>query len=46
VGIDLDEKRIGQLKKGKSYIGDISDADLMSAVDGGLFLPTADYGSL
>jgi len=46
VGVDLDEKRIGQLKKGKSYIGDISDADVASAVNEGLFLPTADYGAL
>jgi UDP-N-acetyl-D-glucosamine dehydrogenase len=46
VGIDLDQKRIGQLKEGKSYIGDISDADLASAVDGGLFHPTTDYSAL
>jgi len=46
VGIDLDEHRIGQLKKGKSYIGDISDADMGSAVKEGLFFPTTDYGSL
>lgn len=46
VGIDLDEKRIGQLKNGKSYIGDISDADLASAVEGGRFLPTTDYSAL
>lgn len=46
VGIDLDEKRIGELKAGKSYIGDISDADLASAVNEGLFIPTTDYGAL
>ncbi|MDA0734737.1 MAG: nucleotide sugar dehydrogenase [Chloroflexi bacterium] len=46
VGIDLDEKRISQLKKGKSYIGDISDAEVESAVNEGLFLPTTDYSSL
>ena len=46
VGVDIDEKRIGLLKDGQSYIGDISDADLKSAIDQGLFMPTADYGAL
>ena len=33
VGVDIDEKRIGLLKNGQSYIGDISDSDLKSAVE-------------
>lgn len=46
VGVDVDEKRIAQLRAGRSFIGDISSADLESAVNEGLFLPTTDYGSL
>jgi UDP-N-acetyl-D-glucosamine dehydrogenase len=46
VGIDLDENRIGQLKKGRSYIGDTADADVAAAVNEGSFVPTTDYNSL
>lgn len=46
VGVDLDEKRVKQLKQGISYIGDISSADVGSAVSEGLFCPTTDYQSL
>ena len=46
VGVDLDEKRINQLKSGVSYIGDISSADVGAAVSEGLFCPTTDYSPL
>ena len=46
MGIDLDQKRIGQLKKGHSYIGDVSDADVESAVNEGLLFPSTDYSAL
>ena len=46
VGVDLDEKRINQLKQGVSYIGDISSADVGAAVSEGLFCPTTDYSPL
>jgi UDP-N-acetyl-D-glucosamine dehydrogenase len=43
-GIDVNEKRIGQLKEGKSYILDVSDESLQ-AVDSN-FTPTSSYGCL
>ena len=46
VGVDVDPNRIDQLRAGKSYIGDIADLEVESAVAKGLFLPTTDYCSL
>ena len=46
VGVDVDQGRISQLLAGKSYIGDISDLEVESAVAEGLFFPTTDYCSL
>ncbi|TFC63500.1 nucleotide sugar dehydrogenase [Cryobacterium sp. TMT2-15-1] len=43
IGIDLDEKRIASLLQGKSYVDDISDAQLRSAIDSGRYLATTDY---
>lgn len=46
VGVDLDEARIENLKRGISYIGDASHADVEAAVAEGLFMPTVDYSFL
>ena len=46
VGVDVDPNRIDQLRAGKSYIGDIADLEVESAVAKDLFLPTTDYCSL
>ena len=46
MGVDLDQNRINQLKRGESYIGDIPSADVEAAVNEGLFCPTTDYASL
>src|SRR5437763_80381 len=35
-GIDVDERRIGQLRRGESYIADVPSSQLKAAVDGGL----------
>lgn len=43
VGIDLDDKRIDSLCAGKSYVDDISDEQLRSALDSGRYLATTDY---
>jgi UDP-N-acetyl-D-glucosamine dehydrogenase len=42
-GIDLDEKKIEQLKRGRSYIGDVSSRDISEVVRSGHFLPTTDF---
>ena len=44
--LDLDEKRIAQLRKGSSYIRDIDDGELAPAVRDGRLKPTTDYDSL
>ncbi len=42
-GIDLDESKIFSLRSGKSYIGDVSDADVKSLISKGFLNPTLDY---
>lgn len=46
IGIDLDQIKINSLKNGKSYIGDVTDATLASAISSGKFLPTSDFSEL
>jgi UDP-N-acetyl-D-glucosamine dehydrogenase len=46
VGIDLDQNKISRLKEGKSYIGDVSDETIASAMKTGRFTPTLDFSSL
>jgi UDP-N-acetyl-D-glucosamine dehydrogenase len=46
VALDLDEKRIAQLRKGSSYIRDVGDEELAPAVRDGRLKPTTDYNSL
>lgn len=43
VGIDLDSNRTESLKRGESYVDDISSEQLQSALASGRYLPTADY---
>jgi len=46
LGIDVDKDRIAQLEKKKSYITDISDADLRKSASGGKFYAEGDFKSL
>src|SRR5690554_918057 len=43
IGIDLDLRRVDSLKAGESYVDDISNEQLRSALDGGNYTPTSDY---
>lgn len=46
IGLDLDERKIARLNQGRSYIEDVSDADLAPHVESGLLRATTDYDSL
>ncbi len=46
VGVDVDPNKIQALRSGISYIGDVSGAEVASAVDRGLFHPTTEYAPL
>lgn len=46
VGIDLDQNKIAQLKKGESYIGDVSDKTIAQVTSTGRFTPTSDFRAL
>lgn len=41
-GIDIDRRKIEMLEGGKSYLPDVSDAEVKSRMASGLFHPTAD----
>ena len=41
-GIDVNEEKIARLKKGKSFIEDISDNVIKDCVDSGRYIPTTD----
>lgn len=43
IGIDLDLERVSDLRTGNSYVEDISNEALASALDSGRYLPTSDY---
>lgn len=43
VGIDLDRNRIESLKRGESYVDDITNEELKAALASGRYLPTTDY---
>lgn len=45
VGIDVDKRRVDDLAAGRSYVDDISEAELQAALSSGLYLPTADYNT-
>src|SRR5205814_1908610 len=42
-GIDVDERRVRALQKGRSYVGDVPSAHLAAVVRSGHFRPTADF---
>ena len=43
VGLDLDERRVSSLAAGASYVEDIPDAQLRSALDSGSYVVGSDY---
>jgi UDP-N-acetyl-D-glucosamine dehydrogenase len=43
VGVDLDERRVGSLKAGESYVDDVSSDTLRLALGSGDYLPTMNY---
>lgn len=45
-GVDIDPARVQRLAEGKSYIVDVSDAELADALASGRFHPTTDFGVL
>jgi UDP-N-acetyl-D-glucosamine dehydrogenase len=45
-GIDLDAERVGQLQAGRSYVGDVPEAEVADAVQSGRFAPSTDYAAL
>jgi UDP-N-acetyl-D-glucosamine dehydrogenase len=45
IGIDVDMSRIEQLRRNASYVDDVSDAQLRSALESGRYLPTEDYAA-
>lgn len=46
VGIDLDQSKIDKLQEGTSYIGDVSDKTIASAIQTGRFTSTSDFSVL
>ncbi len=46
VGIDIDEERVKSVKRGRSYMADVSDSELSSLVFEGRLTATADYSTL
>jgi UDP-N-acetyl-D-glucosamine dehydrogenase len=45
-GIDVDAGKIAQLKKGRSYVGDVASSDVAQAIRQGRFVPTTDFSVL
>jgi UDP-N-acetyl-D-glucosamine dehydrogenase len=41
VGFDVDENRVARLRQGRTYIDDVTDADVAAALATGRFLPTS-----
>ncbi|MCP4934538.1 MAG: nucleotide sugar dehydrogenase [bacterium] len=46
LGVDIDESKITELEKGRSYIGHFSDDDIEQMVDSGHFAATTDFSRL
>jgi UDP-N-acetyl-D-glucosamine dehydrogenase len=42
-GIDVDEKKIASLVRGRSYVGDVPSRDVAALVRSGKFIPTTDF---
>jgi len=45
-GIDVDDRRVGDIREGRSYIKDVPEADLKSVVAGGKLTATTDFSAL
>lgn len=45
-GFDVDATKVRALAEGRSYIGDVSSADLQAQIEAGRFEATADFGKL
>uniref|UniRef100_A0A832HZS7 Nucleotide sugar dehydrogenase n=1 Tax=Eiseniibacteriota bacterium TaxID=2212470 RepID=A0A832HZS7_UNCEI len=45
-GIDIDERRVRELQRGRSYIQDVPTADLRAVVRSGHFTATSDFSAL
>src|SRR5258705_12071304 len=45
-GIDVDPGKIAQLKKGRSYVGDVASSDVAQAIRQGRFIPGTDFSVL
>lgn len=43
VGLDLDERRLADLRAGRSYVDDISSEQLAAALAAGTYVPSSDY---
>src|SRR5262245_45596373 len=46
VGIDIDQRRVAQLKQGHSYIQDVPSSEVRGLVKSGHLLPTTDFSVL
>jgi UDP-N-acetyl-D-glucosamine dehydrogenase len=46
IGIDLDRSKISMLKRGQSYVLDVSEQSLANAIENGRFTPTTDFTAL
>jgi UDP-N-acetyl-D-glucosamine dehydrogenase len=46
VGLDIEPRRIEQIRAGESYVEDVDSADLSNAVSGGLLVATTNYDEL
>jgi nucleotide sugar dehydrogenase len=46
VGYDVDARKVGDLRQGRSPIDDVSDSDLAGLLDTGRYLPADDPGAL
>ncbi|TMQ69994.1 MAG: nucleotide sugar dehydrogenase [Candidatus Eisenbacteria bacterium] len=42
-GLDIDERRVAELAKGRSYIQDVPSAEVRALVKAGRLIPTADF---
>jgi UDP-N-acetyl-D-glucosamine dehydrogenase len=46
IGLDIDSRRVEQVRAGESYIGDVDAAELAAAVSGGSMTATTNYDEL
>jgi UDP-N-acetyl-D-glucosamine dehydrogenase len=46
IGVDVDRNRVERLRRGDSYVDDISDEQLQAALKSGRFTPVSDYAAV